>query len=47
VCEQRLEQLLGHFRFTAMGDVLRNLKLLEKEPSGIAGQEKMEFTSPC
>lgn len=47
VCEHRLEQLLGHFRFTAMGDVLRNLKLLEKEPSGIAGQEKMEFTSPC
>ena len=47
VCEQRLEQLLGHFRFTAMGDVLRNLKLLEKEPPGIAGQEKMEFTSPC
>jgi len=47
VCEHRLEQLLGHFRFTAMGDVLRNLKLLEKEPPGIAGQEKMEFTSPC
>ncbi|WP_421910915.1 XrtA system polysaccharide deacetylase [Marinobacter sp.] len=47
VCEHRLEQLLGHFRFTAMGDVLRNLKLLEKEPSGKAGQEKMEFTSPC
>jgi polysaccharide deacetylase family protein (PEP-CTERM system associated) len=47
VCEQRLDQLLGHFRFTAMGDVLRNLKLLEKEPPGIAGQEKMEFTSSC
>jgi len=47
VCEHRLDQLLGHFRFTAMGDVLRNLQLLEKEPLATAGQERMEFTSPC
>lgn len=47
VCEHRLDQLLGHFRFTTMGDVLRNLQLLEKEPPATAGQEKMEFTSPC
>ncbi|AXS85159.1 DUF3473 domain-containing protein [Marinobacter sp. Arc7-DN-1] len=47
VCEHRLGQLLGHFRFTAMGDVLRNLQLLEKEPLATAGQERMEFTSPC
>lgn len=47
VCEHRLDQLLGHFRFTAMGDVLRNLQLLEKEPPATAGHERMEFTSPC
>lgn len=47
VCEHRLAQLLGHFQFTAMGDVLRNQQLLEKEPSATAGREKMEFTSPC
>ncbi len=47
VCEHRLDQLLGHFRFTAMGDVLRNQQLLEKEPPANAGHEKMEFTSPC
>ena len=47
VCEQRLDQLLGHFRFTAMGDVLRDLQLLEKEPPATAGQNRVEFTSPC
>lgn len=47
VCEHRLDQLLGHFRFTPMGDVLRNLQLLEKEPPATAGQERMESTSPC
>lgn len=47
VCEQRLDQLLAHFRFTAMGDVLRDLQLLEKEPPATAGQNGVEFTSPC
>lgn len=47
VCEHRLDQLLGHFRFTTMGDVLRSQQLLNKEPPVTTGQEKMEFTSPC
>ncbi|MDF0752158.1 DUF3473 domain-containing protein [Marinobacter sp. 71-i] len=47
VCEHRLDQLLGHFQFTAMGDVLRNQQLLDKEAPIAAGHEKMEFTSPC
>ncbi|NMT63805.1 XrtA system polysaccharide deacetylase [Marinobacter orientalis] len=47
VCEHRLDKLLGHFRFTAMGDVLTNLKLLEKETPATAGQERMESTLPC
>ena len=47
VCEQRLDQLLGHFRFTAMGDVLRNQRLLETEQPATTGPEKMEFSSPC
>lgn len=47
VCEQRLDQLLGHFRFSAMGDVLRSQQLLESEQPATTGQEKMEFSSPC
>lgn len=47
VCEQRLDKLVGHFRFTTMGDVLRNQQLLETEQPATTGQEKMEFSSPC
>ena len=47
VCEHRLEQLLGHFRFTAMGDVLRNQQLLDQDQLVTTGHEKMEFSSPC
>lgn len=47
VCEHRLDQLLGHFRFTAMGDVLRNLQLLETEGSVSVKEQKVESASPC
>jgi polysaccharide deacetylase family protein (PEP-CTERM system associated) len=47
VCERRLDQLLGHFRFTAMGDVLRNQQLLDQDQLVTTGHEKMEFSSPC
>ncbi|WP_150913200.1 XrtA system polysaccharide deacetylase [Marinobacter halotolerans] len=47
VCEHRLDQLLGHFRFTAMGDVLKNLQLLEGEGSARVSEQKVESASPC
>ncbi|SFM70232.1 XrtA system polysaccharide deacetylase [Marinobacter pelagius] len=47
VCEQRLEQLLEHFSFTAMGDVLKKQQLLEMESPATTGYERMESTSPC
>ena len=34
VCEERLSKLLGHFRFTTMGNVLR--------AQGLLGAERME-----
>ncbi|MCL7945700.1 XrtA system polysaccharide deacetylase [Marinobacter sp. ATCH36] len=47
ICEQRLDQLLGHFRFTAMGDVLRDQQLLDKDQPATTGHDKMELSSPC
>ncbi|PXX90733.1 polysaccharide deacetylase family protein [Marinobacter vulgaris] len=47
VCEQRLDQLLGQFRFTAMSDVLRDQQLLAHEPPETVSQASMEFTSSC